>query len=366
MKKYFVLFLIALTLTGCYSREDKKLVKQYKNQGKINALNYVKEKYGVDGKIKKVKEEFDCNNSWKCIHTTPTGNVTVKMNLNDKDINVYITGKEESKDGADDFQINEIETGIIDFLKTNINLELYDYKINFNTKYIKELYNNNINDMAKYIDSIELYYVGENNLNSINTNNIYSFLQVYNGNINLINFKDKDTCDSYKVVETEKKEFLIIYKESELVISKNNKNFYRYDKFTTYNNEVYIYSPNTNNKFEIAESKLSDIKNYKKLYTDLNYKKITQISNTFEINRPREVLYVFFPKNDLKNNYKDKLFVASECFVKGEKKYFINSYFHDHTGIRINDIGLYYAEEENFSTCDANTKITFALIKVGY
>ena len=29
-------------------------------------------------------------------------------------------------------------------------------------------------------------------------------------------------------------------------------------------------------------------------------------------------------------------------------------------------IEVYYAEEENFSTCDANTKITFALIKVGY
>ena len=45
MKKYFILILILILLTGCYSIEDRKLAKQYKEQGKINALNYIKEKY---------------------------------------------------------------------------------------------------------------------------------------------------------------------------------------------------------------------------------------------------------------------------------------------------------------------------------
>ena len=364
MKKYFILLLILL-LTGCYSIEDKKLVKQYKKQGKENAINYVKEKYNIDAKVIKVKEEVECNNSWKCINSTPTGLVNVKMSIDDKKFNVYVTGKESSNNATDDYQLNTIEKDIISYLKNNINIEFYDYKLKFNTNAIKELYNNNLNDMAKYIDSIELYYI-EKDLNSINTDNIYNFLQTYNGNIDLINFKSEETCDTYKKVEFDKKEFLIIYKTDELIINKNNRTYYTYDKFTTYNDEVYTYSPTTNNKFEISESNFDDIKNFKKLYKDLNYKKITLVSNIYEINRPREILYVYFPKNNLKNNYKDKLFVASECFVKGVKKQFINSYFHDHTGIRINDIGSYYTEEENFSICDANTKVSFALIKVSY
>ena len=365
MKKYFILILTIILLSGCYSNENKKLAKQYKKQGEINAINYIKEKYGIDAKVKKVKEEVECNNSWNCMQANPTGNVTVKMISNKKEFNVYVTGTEESNDASDDYQIDNIKEDIIQHLKDNISLELYDYDISFNTKYIKELYSDNINVMAKYIDDIELYYI-EKNLNSIDLNSLNSFLQEYDGNINLINFKEEDSCNNYKKNKLQKKQFLIIYKDSELILNKYNRNFYNYNKFTTYNNEIYIYYPTTDNKFEISESKLDDIKNYKKLYSDLNYKKITQISNAFEINRPREILYLYFPKNSIKNKYKDKIFIASECYVKGVKKYFINSYFHDHTGIRIDDIGLYYVEEENFSICDANTKVAFALIKVSY
>ena len=365
MKKFLILLLIIILLSGCYSKEDKKLAKQYKEQGKINALAYIKSKYGFDAKVKNVKNEIDCNNSWKCINSNPTGNVIVKMNANNKDFKVYTTGTKESTEATDDYQLEEIKNGFIDFFKSNINLELYDYKIKLNAESVKELYNNNLNDMSKYIDNIELYYIG-NNLEIINTNNINNFLQTSNGTINLINFKDKDTCDNYKKVNFDKEEFLIIYKESELILKRNQRNFYRYDRITTLNNEVYVYSPTTNNRFEITESTLDDIKNYKKLYEDLNYKKITQLSNAYAINRPREILYLYFPKNNIKKNYKDKFFIASECNVKGVKKHFINSYFNDHTDIRINDIGFYYTEEENFSICDANSKVTFALIKVSY
>ena len=366
MKKYLLLFLIILLITGCYSKEDKKLVKQYKEQGKINAINYVKEKYGFDAKIKSIKAEKKCDEKDGCFLSRPSGNVIVKMNYNKKTFNVYVTGINESNEATDDYQLDDIKNDIIELLKTSINLELYDYKLNLNSNGIKELYDNNLNDMSKYIDSIDLYYIGENNLDSINTTNITNFLQSSDGTINIINFKDKEKCDGYKNTKFDKKEFLLVYKESELILNKNSRNFYKYDKFTTYNDEVYVYSPTTNNRFDIAESKLDDIKNYKKLYEDLNYKKITQISKAFEINRPREILYVYFNKKDIKTNYKDKFFIASECNVKGVKKHFINSYFNDHTDIRINDIGLYLTEEENFSICDANSKVIFALIKVSY
>lgn len=365
MKKYLILILILVLVSGCYSKEDKKLAKQYKEQAKINALDYVKEKYGIEAKVKSVKEEVECNNSWKCINSNPSGNVTVKLNYDKKDFIVFVTGKKKTTNALDNYQFNEIEESLINYFKNNINLELYDYKIKYNTPYIQEKYDNNLNDMAKYIDKIELYYIGDYNLD-INTSSIESFLQVYNGTFNLIDFKTKELCDTYKKIEIENNSYLMIYKYNELNINNKQRSFHRYNNITTYNDEVYIYSPTTNNSFEISTGKLDEIKNYKKLYKDLDYKKIKIITNEYSINRPREILYIYFPKEKVSAKENDNVYLAFECYVKGIKKHFISSYFSDNTDIKINNIGLYYMEEENLSICDVNKKINFALIKVSY
>ena len=88
---YILIVLLAMfLLTGCYSSEESKLAKQYREQGRINALNYVNEKYGFDVKVKSVKEEKICSSVWGCMDSSPSGNVIVKLNANGKDFSVYV------------------------------------------------------------------------------------------------------------------------------------------------------------------------------------------------------------------------------------------------------------------------------------
>ena len=106
LKRVVYILIVSLAmflLTGCYSSEESKLAKQYREQGKINALNYVNKKYGFNVKVKSVEEEEICSALWGCMDSSPNGNVIVKLNANDKDFFVYVTGEEASTDAYDDY-----------------------------------------------------------------------------------------------------------------------------------------------------------------------------------------------------------------------------------------------------------------------
>ena len=48
---YLFLILIMAVLTGCgYTQEEKVEMKRYEKQGRENAENYIKAKYGIDEK----------------------------------------------------------------------------------------------------------------------------------------------------------------------------------------------------------------------------------------------------------------------------------------------------------------------------
>ena len=52
---YISLAFLVITLAGCgYTKEEKADMKRYEAQGRENAKDYIKEKYGVDVKIRKV------------------------------------------------------------------------------------------------------------------------------------------------------------------------------------------------------------------------------------------------------------------------------------------------------------------------
>ncbi len=54
-----LLVLIMVTVTGCgYTLEEKKReMKRYEKQGRENAKNYIREKYGIDAKITEINCE---------------------------------------------------------------------------------------------------------------------------------------------------------------------------------------------------------------------------------------------------------------------------------------------------------------------
>ena len=68
-----------------YTREEKKAMKRYEKQGRENAKNYIKEKYGFDAAIKKLTCETYNSGPVPDFSPSPTGNVFVKMNYHGED-----------------------------------------------------------------------------------------------------------------------------------------------------------------------------------------------------------------------------------------------------------------------------------------
>ena len=152
--------------TSCfYSNEEKELVKKYEEQAKINAVKYVKSKYGYDAKVISAKAAKNTNSISPIPNYTPTGYVYVKLKVNKKEFYVYITGEQESIDGKDNYQQDEIEKDLLELLKTNIGISPYNYSVEYpnstiynnteNSNLIKEYYNkNNLSDVLQYIKKI--------------------------------------------------------------------------------------------------------------------------------------------------------------------------------------------------------------------
>lgn len=365
-----LIVMLLFLLTGCYSSSENKLAKQYRKQGEINAVNYVKTKYGFNAKIKSVQEEKNCNALWGCLDSSPNGNVIVKLNANKKDFFVYVTGKEESINASDDYQIDKIEKDLISFFENNISINLYDYKLDFNSKGIKEYYDNNLEVILPYIMRLELYYIGDNDLNALNLDKVESGLQIHNSYIDLINFKTKEECDDYKNAKIENVSLSSdnmknIYKHSMLRLYQGQRIFYKYDNISSYNDEVYVYSSKDDNNYIISISSLDSLNHYKELDSDLNDKKLEQVTNAYSIPSSSSFLYIYFPKEKVNANEKHNIFYASECYVNGEKKYYIDHYYGGSiSNLKIGSVGNYYIGQNNFSHCDTNSEVTFALIKI--
>jgi len=95
--------MLAFALAGCYSSEEREQAKTYEKQGKINAVNYIEEKYGfeaevVDAVCEKLGE-FD---------PSPSETVFVTMEWKNKTFLVQIDGDSENTEGVDNYQYEEI------------------------------------------------------------------------------------------------------------------------------------------------------------------------------------------------------------------------------------------------------------------
>lgn len=368
-KIFLVIVIITFFITGCYSKEEKELAEKYKKQGELNAINYIKEKYNFNPKVKSVVEESNCNAVWGCLDSSPNGTVIVKFNDNNKDFYVYVTGEYESTEAIDDYQFNEIEDDIINFFRNNIDLNLYDYELQFNSRGINEYYNNDLDSVASYISQIELYYIGENNLNELNLDNIKLKFKNYTEQISLIEFKSIKNCNDYKQAKIENvglssDKMKDIYKRSMLTLHQGQKTFYKYNNISNYDDEIYVYSSQDDNNYEISIAKLSDLSNYKELYSDLNDKELVQVTKAYSIPSSKSFLYIYFPMDSVKAKKSDKIYFAAECNINGEKQYYIENFYGINSSLKMGSVGNYYIEQIRYSQCDVNSAINFALIKI--
>ena len=108
-----LLLLIVFCFAGCYSFEEKVLEAEYKKQVKVNAVNYIKEKYGFEAKVKSVwvrrLGEFD---------PVPDSDVFVTMKWADDEFVVRIAGDIETSEGFDNYQQEEVLSALKDEMDT--------------------------------------------------------------------------------------------------------------------------------------------------------------------------------------------------------------------------------------------------------
>lgn len=108
---WLFLALIMVTVTGCgYTLEEKREMKRYEKQGRENAKNYIREKYGIDAKITEINCEKYSSSPVPDFFPSPTGNVFVKMKYKGAEFLVAISGQKKNTDGLDNYQFQEIAT----------------------------------------------------------------------------------------------------------------------------------------------------------------------------------------------------------------------------------------------------------------
>ena len=108
---WILLALIMVTVTGCgYTLEEKREMKRYEKQGRENAKNYIREKYGIDAKITEINCEKYSSSPVPDFFPSPTGNVFVKMEYKGAEFLVAISGQKKNTDGLDNYQFQEIAT----------------------------------------------------------------------------------------------------------------------------------------------------------------------------------------------------------------------------------------------------------------
>ena len=116
-----LLLLIVFVFAGCYSSEEKAMEVKYKKQAKLNAVNYIKEKYGFEATVKSLQVprlgEFD---------PFPDNDVFVMMEWKGVEFNVRIAGDEETSEGFDNYQQEEILSALKDEVNTLTGIDAED------------------------------------------------------------------------------------------------------------------------------------------------------------------------------------------------------------------------------------------------
>ena len=94
----------SLLFAGCDSAEQRAENEKNLKQAEKNAVAYIEEKYGFTPEISDSVIERRENT----FGTTPETTAMVRMSYNGKEFSVYIDGKNENTDGADNYQQEEI------------------------------------------------------------------------------------------------------------------------------------------------------------------------------------------------------------------------------------------------------------------
>lgn len=123
-------FWVSAFLYGCgYSKEEKMRLKAIKEQGRENAVSYVKAKYGFTPEISGIevcKERNDADPlPWA------NGYVLAFLKYGDEEFQVHISGEEPTLEGRDDYQYGIIMDEARAYFNDLVGYELYDLYLEY-------------------------------------------------------------------------------------------------------------------------------------------------------------------------------------------------------------------------------------------
>ena len=228
MKKIILsVVMAAIVLTGCDSKEQKKLNKQYISTAKSNAVKYIEDKYGFTPEVRSAEQEREYG--W--INSTPLSTVYVRMNHDGRDFGVYIDGATDNTDGSDNYQSKDIAdyfcTAIADITGKPVQLTLkggmvqtsFDpienecinmYSESFDTSAPEEFFSRSrCSVLAEYVNT---------DISSIKKKDLpeYLFSKDNNNEIVLVSYRDKDHVGLY-----DQSSMLPFHAECRTIISNN-------------------------------------------------------------------------------------------------------------------------------------------------
>ena len=114
MKKMLITAILLLLLTGCHDRTDQATVERWIAQAKINAADYVKNKYDFDAEI--IGANTDKRGMW--IGWESLDHVYVTMEHEGQKFTVYIDGAAPCMVGCDSYQAKEIKIALESEMET--------------------------------------------------------------------------------------------------------------------------------------------------------------------------------------------------------------------------------------------------------
>lgn len=388
VKKCLLIVLMLLCMSACTSKEEKQELNREEQQGKANALLYMKDKYGIQPTIKSIRLGYVDTSPIPSFKRKTDGTAQVEMMYQGRTFTVKVFTDEKNQDGSDDYQIPELQEAyrqrLAALLKLDTDLYIYTMDFSFvdedgwyeadNMIPKEKLYEEGKLDafLTNVQVRAQLYTIKEKKLKTLKEHP-----QLKNIDFILLNFKSEQGAKHYLQAENIsysnrldtiytdiQKQFAADLKDSVL---HTKGEFYHTNDTPRYIGDIRYYSFNRNgvdtgDSINLRKEKVNpaDFQDMKKNY------KIHAFSEALTIEKKADYTVLYMPQEDfitkIKPTQKDSHVVLWQSFInrRGER---VASEFFDTSSTKITD---YRDEEGNLykKIVPAETSITLCYAEV--
>lgn len=332
--------LMPVAFAACYSKEERALVREYKSQAEINAVDYVKDKYGFMATVKSASVQK--GGRWfDALDPIPTKVVFVTMKYGGEEFTVKTFGDRPTAEGFDNYQQEEILAALKEELDTLTGVVSEDVFVAYGDELaynVTEVERNGL--VAQYFDGKNLKEIFTGNHVTTDVSASYINQEIENFDverimeqtgINQLLFVDYDSKDSYDTI----------------LKSRDSQKLDTHRNLPYVNEYLDVYSGET--KYVGCEKKMVDgvlfVTEYpeetvtveKKTGFSDNFSKknVKLVSDVYSLNTESDIVFVFMPVEQLSLGRDDRpRIVVQEA---GEEEY-TSAFFTDdgkYVGVQI-------------------------------